>query len=279
MLAAIELQIIRDLEIRDQIRYHEHDVEFTFPISEYVPSNAVEDFILDNNTTSKGGSYGASSSEAQFQTIKKAVQTRNSLNLPHEVEWTQFERSYALTKFAIDHSEIQLGKNNSCLNIAILFGFSPKLPFPQTYEEFQRVVGMAKKLAFNNDGSEKGINITITVGAAVVPSHMTIATTKLDILHQKAVSPLERLLAYSSMPDSNVDIIRCGLEDTPAMIDASLRIRPTTNPELSYHLSSLAQKYDVGFITNRSELLERLHLTGLRHSLDAPLQQNHPRGI
>jgi hypothetical protein len=40
---------------------------------------------------------------------------------------------------------------------------------------------------------------------------------------------MERLLAFASQPDSAVDIVRVGMEDTPYILDPSGVLLPATN--------------------------------------------------
>jgi len=91
------------------------------------------------------------------------------------------------------------------LNITILFGFSPRLPFPDNYAAFKSVVDKARAIA---DSDQR--------------------TRPLKVAGAEA-GPMERLLAFASQPDSAVDIVRVGMEDTPYILDPSGVLLPATN--------------------------------------------------
>jgi hypothetical protein len=146
--AAIELQIICQLERKLGRRIdaeYAKSAKFLADIHAYCPSTQVEEAALETNSTANGGNYGSSSPATQIEVYSRAINARNTRNLLHEVEWVQFDRSLAMTRMAIERPEIRLGGNGR-LNITILFGFSPRLRFPETYEEFKQVVDAARSL-------------------------------------------------------------------------------------------------------------------------------------
>jgi len=131
--AAIELQVICDLERKLGRRIEPGHVEsaaFLEEVWTYTPSAHVESMVLETNSTANGGNYGLSSPAAQIEVYSRAIKARNDAHLLHEVEWVQFARSFAMTRMAIERPEIGLGGNGH-LNVTILFGFSPRLPFPR----------------------------------------------------------------------------------------------------------------------------------------------------
>ncbi|WP_334484827.1 3-keto-5-aminohexanoate cleavage protein [Bradyrhizobium algeriense] len=234
--AAIELQVICQLERklgRKIDSEYAKSAEFLANIHAYYPSTHVEKAALETNSTANGGNYGSSSPAAQIEVYSRAINARNIQNLLHEVEWVQFDRSLAMTRMAIERPEIRLGGNGR-LNITILFGFSPRLRFPETYEEFKGVVDAARSLERDLVTGEKHRTITISVGAAVLPQHAAQHVQELDVGRfrgQKACA-LRRLAAWAAQPDSGVDILRSGMEDTPYELDLEKGISPTSNVRL-----------------------------------------------
>ena len=228
--AAAELMVVLDLERQGFLRYEPatDSMEVLRPLEEYVANRVEKDLDIGAHSTAGGADYGKSSAAEQLAVFRRAINSRGSLSLPQEVEWTQLERSYTLTKFAVEHLQPSLA-NTGRLNITILFGFSPKLPFPLAYEEFRRAVKMARSI-----GSGKGLNLTVSVGAAVLPNKAHDLVTPLDVgaNRGKSVQSLERLVAYACQPDSEVDLVRFGLEDTPYLLDDDGTVQPASNAEL-----------------------------------------------
>lgn len=234
--AAIELQIICDLE-RQIGRYinreYAQSLAFLKDINGYVPSSKVEKMALKTNSTSQGGDYGCSSPAVQMLTYSRAIQARNAQALLHEVEWVQFDRSLAMTRMAIEHPNLKLGGNNH-LNITVLFGFSPRLPFPKSYEEFKHVIDAAKSLERDLTNGGKRRAVTISAGAAVLPQHAAQHVRKLDVgpYRGEKACALRQLAAWVAQPNSGVDILRSGMEDTPYEVDSEFTIQPTSNIRL-----------------------------------------------
>jgi hypothetical protein len=238
--AAIELQILRDLEQRTRpvTEAYIRSGEFLDDIRAYRPSAALEDVVMDTHSTANGGNYGRSSPAIQMRAYGRAIAARRALGLWHEVEWVQFLRSWAMTRFAIAHDDLALAAGGQ-LNVTILFGFSPKLPFPTSYQEFRTVVQAAKSLEFDADGRRRR-GVTIAVGAAVLPQHARKHVGRLTEGRRVIddACALRRLVAYAARPDSDVDILRAGMEDTPYVVDDVGRIRPTTNGELARRVAA-----------------------------------------
>lgn len=234
--AAIELQVICDLERKLSRRITPEYVEssaFVDDIKAYSPSADEEKSNLETNSTSNGGDYGSSSPAIQLETYSRAINARNTEKLLHEVEWVQFARSFAMTRMAIERPEIKLGGNGR-LNIILLFGFSPRLPFPATYEEFKSVVLAAKSLERDLVTGEKQRTVTISAGAAVLPQHAAQNVRELDVgpFRGEKACALRRLATWAAQPDSGVDILRSGMEDTPYEMHLERGISPTSNIRL-----------------------------------------------
>ena len=128
--AAIELQVICELE--KQRRKLDLDYAsspaFLADLRDYQPSTALEKAELQTHSTSKGADYGVTSPMTQFQVYRNAIQARQKLGLFHEVEWVQHVRSYAMTRFAVEHPRLRLGGSGQ-LNVILLFGFAtPAVP-------------------------------------------------------------------------------------------------------------------------------------------------------
>ncbi|HCE6795236.1 TPA: 3-keto-5-aminohexanoate cleavage protein [Pseudomonas aeruginosa] len=207
--AAIELQVICELE--KQRRKLDLDYAsspaFLADLRDYQPSTALEKAELQTHSTSKGADYGVTSPMTQFQVYRNAIQARQKLGLFHEVEWVQHVRSYAMTRFAVEHPRLRLGGSGQ-LNVILLFGFSPRLPFPETYQQFRAVIESAKSLEY--DIGEPGVRkrkVSITVGAAVMPQH-------------------------AAQADSQVDVLRVGMEDTPYAVDDDGQVTLSDNCQL-----------------------------------------------
>lgn len=233
--AAAELKIMTDLEQQGYIRYCNNapgGFIIVKDLKDYVPASRMENLSIGAHSTAGGGDYGFSSAKTQWEVFQRAIATRGEMGLPQEVEWTQLARSCALTKLALDHFNPGLG-NTGRLNITILFGFSPLLPFPLTWSDFRRAVDLARSLQVGDRCP--ALDLSVSVGAAVLPTHAAALTAPLDVgaCAGKLVGPLERLIAYACMPHSDVDVLRFGLEDTPFLQGPDWKCLPTTNPGLA----------------------------------------------
>ena len=261
--AAAELKIITDMERQGYIRIDAISGYFELlkPIEEYVPGAQAEDLSIGAYATSGGANYGNSSAKTQMEVLQRAMVERELLALPHEVEWTQLGRSHALTRLALEHLRPGLG-NTGRLNITILFGFSPLMPFPLTYREFRHAVDLARSLQRGAGGS--ALNLTITVGAAVMPKQAAALTAPLDVGRRtgEIVGPLERLVAYACMPDSDVDVVRFGLEDTPYLQQADGRIRAATNLQLAEFVLERLAVHGGTAVTDPARLRDFVRTTG-----------------
>lgn len=269
--AAVELQVICDLE--RQFRALDVDyiqsLEFLDAIHAHEPSSAELDAQLDTYSTANGANYGTTSPKIQSEVYQNAVQARRRLNLFHEVEWVQFLRSYALTRYAVEHPAIRLGDSGQ-LNITLLFGFSPRLPFPESYEDFKQVVDAAKSLEY--DLAEPGVRkrrITITVGAAVLPQQANEHFRPLDVGPQKGMpaDALRRLAVYAAQPDSHVDVLRFGMEDTPYGVDADGNAQLADNVHLLSQVLEQLEVNRVGVETDPEVIFERMGMRGVQSNL------------
>jgi hypothetical protein len=242
--AAAELQIISDAEKQGIVSFNcgKRGGLFHTDVNVFSPSSMLTDLKLEVNSTFGGGNYGSTSSAMQFDYYKNIVLGRRISGGDHEVEWVQQDRSYAMTRFAIEHDEINLGETGK-LSITILFGFSPKLPFPIEYSEFRQVVALAKSLECRLKAKYGVGSVTIGVGAAILPHHACAAALPMDIGPQtgRVVSPLERLVAYACQPDAQVDVLRFGMEDTPFLMDGEGRLLRTNNVNLGRAVLSMME--------------------------------------
>ncbi|MEG7362609.1 hypothetical protein [Pseudomonas citronellolis] len=253
--AAIELQVICELEKqkRKLDLAYASSPEFLADLCAYSPSTALEKARLQTHSTSKGADYGVTSPMTQFQVYRNAIQARQKLGLFHEVEWVQHVRSYAMTRFAVEHPQLCLGGSGQ-LNIILLFGFSPRLPFPETYQQFRDVIESAKSLECDiSEPGRRKRKVSITVGAAVMPHQAGQHFRPLDVGPRVGtpLCALRRLVAYAAQPDSQVDILRVGMEDTPYAVDDDGRVVLSDN----CHLLRLA--------------LDELRVNGAEAELDA----------
>ncbi len=210
---------------------------FSKIVAEYRPSDRLTQTSLETYSTSNGADYGRTSPPLiQFEVYRSAVQARQRLGLFHEVEWVQFPRSYAMTRYAVEHPQIRLGGGGQ-INITLLFGFSPRLPFPRSYSEFKQVVDAARTLEY--DLSQPGVKkrqVTITVGAAVLPEQAGQHIARLDVGGASSGEPacaLRRLASYAAQPGSGVDVLRFGMEDTPYAVDVHGDLRLADNADLA----------------------------------------------
>jgi hypothetical protein len=262
MQAAIELQILRDLEDtgRPVTLDYVESPDFLDAIAGYVPSTRVEEMKIEANSTANGSNYGRSSPSLQLGTYARAVAARRSRRLFDEVEWVQFERSYALTRFAIERPEIGLADRGQ-LNITLLFGFSPKLPFPTSYEEFRRVVRAAKSLERDLVTGKHRRRVTIAVGAAILPQHAAKSVGLLDVGRDRGrrVTALQRLAAYAAEEDSEVDILRVGMEDSPYLLDGDEALLPATNVELLEAAATELHRHGITMLTDGADVAARLN--------------------
>ncbi len=123
--AAIELQVICELE--KQRRKLDLDYASARPSSPTCATTSRRRRwkrpSCRTHSTSKGADYGVTSPMTQFQVYRNAIQARQKLGLFHEVEWVQHVRSYAMTRFAVEHPRLRLGGSGQ-LNVILLFGFS-----------------------------------------------------------------------------------------------------------------------------------------------------------
>ena len=260
--AAIELQVICHLERKLGRRIdsaYAKSAEFLADIQSYCPSTHEEKATLETNSTANGGNYGSSSPATQIEVYSRAINARNTRGLLHEVEWVQLDRSLAMTRMAIERPEIRLGGNGR-LNITILFGFSPRLRFPESYEEFKHVVDTARSLERDLVTGKKQRTITISVGAAILPQHAAEHVKEIDVgpfRGQKACA-LRRLAAWAAQPDSGVDILRSGMEDTPYEVDLEEGILPTSNVRLCEIAARELLRHKTTIETNKHAISNRL---------------------
>lgn len=258
--AAVELQIICDLERRGyDLTEHTIDSEAFLPIiHQHRPSREAVDASLATHSTLKGASYGTTSALVQFENYRKAVLTRENLGLYHEVEWVQLERSYAMTRYAIEHPALGLARSGQ-LNVILLFGFSPRLPFPRSYEEFKRAIRLAKTLEYDlSNPHTKARRVSITVGAAVLPRQAIEHFTQSDVGRYLArrKCPLRRLAIYAAQPDSEVDVLRYGMEDTPYTLDSAGRVQICDNQLLHDIVEQEVISQNVSIITEARDVVD-----------------------
>jgi hypothetical protein len=260
MQAAIELQMICDLERRTRplTRDFIESDDFAAAVADYVPSAHLEDVRMEVNSTTNGSNYGRSSPAIQLEVYGRAIAARRRQNLFDEVEWVQTLRSYAQTRMAILHPDLALGAGGQ-LNITLLFGFSPKLPFPKSYAEFRSVVAMAKSLEHDSPGGPVKRHVSISIGGAVLPQHAAREIRPLDVGRNAGVpaDALHRLIAYSAQPDSEVDILRVGMEDSPFLLDENGGLRPTNNIELCRVAADGLMRNGATLLTDPSHIIER----------------------
>jgi hypothetical protein len=265
--AAAELQIVIDLERqtgRCQSNTGRSPSTLRRAISNYMPSETSDDnLVLDTHTTDDGRSYGKSSARLQFTTLARSIAARRQHGLAHEVEWVQLGRSATLTRLAIERPELLLGDSRQ-LNIVLLFGFSPRFPFPDSYDDFRSAIELAKSLECDLDGVRRR-RISITVGAAVLPRFARDHIRPVDIGPRRGLSmcALRRLVTYAAQPDSEVDVLRVGMEDTPYEVDSDARIQRTSNPRLISLARDEAQRNDVSLLTEPKDVASRLAISSL----------------
>ncbi|MFJ5925682.1 hypothetical protein ACIQF6_24040 [Kitasatospora sp. NPDC092948] len=273
--AAVELQLMCEAERRfGEMGPDLVDSErFLEIVEDYRPSDRLTRTSLETYSTTNGADYGRTSPLIQFEVYRSAVQARQRLGLFHEVEWVQFPRSYAMTRYAVEHPQIRLGGSGQ-LNITLLFGFSPRLPFPRSYAEFKQVVDAARRLEYDlADPKVKRRHVTVSVGAAVLPEHAAGHVAPLDVgtRRGRAVSALERLAAYAAQPDSGVDVIRFGMEDTPyaVTVDEGGRghLRLADNCELAEIVIREIHANGARVETDHEVIFERMGLNWVRRSL------------
>ncbi len=169
-----------------------------------------------------------------------------------------------MTRFAIEHPQLRLGSSGQ-ISITLLFGFSPRLPFPKTYNEFKKVVNAAKRLEYDVGGKERKRRISITVGAAVMLNQAQENFRELDIgsFQGEKMCALRRLVAYATQPDSNVDVLRTGMEDTPYEVTPDGHIVRTNNVRLIQIVTSELKRNGVEIETDSGRVRDRLGLTNL----------------
>jgi hypothetical protein len=280
--AAIELQVICELEKQSKqplTLEYASTPEFLHALSRYTPSARIERAQLNTHSTSKGADYGSTSPLIQFQVYKNAIQARQKLGLFHEVEWVQLVRSYAMTRFAVEHPAMRLGGSGQ-LNIILLFGFSPRLPFPETYAEFKSVIDAAKSLEYDiAEPTLKKRHVTITVGAAVMPQHAGGHFKALDVGPRRGVKmcAARRLAAYAAQPDSQVDILRTGMEDTPYAVDSLGEIQLSDNLQLLSTAIQELQANGAQIEADAERIFERMGLEAVKDGC-LSAQRLHPLG-
>lgn len=281
--AAVELQIVLDLERRLGAGQFDvaaaSDPALAAAIAAHIPAADVGAAALETYSTSRGADYGKTSPRIQFEVFANAVAERRRLNLFHEVEWVQLGRSMAMTRYAIERPEIALGDSGQ-INIALLFGFSPRLPFPADYAEFRAAVAAARSL--EHDLGEPGARrrqVTITVGAAVIPQHAArhIAPHDVGPGRGRPACALRRLAAWAAQPDSGVDVLRAGLEDTPYLVDDRGLLRPAENTDLMRMVLDEVTANGARIVVDPTEIHRRLALDTVGRSLLAQ-QRRRPLG-
>lgn len=258
--AAVELQIIIDLK-RQGVDISPQALRvpsFLDALKSYKPSEDTHTAKLDLNSTTQGGNYGSTAPSIQMETYARAVESRRKLGLLHEVEWVQLDRSYAMTKFAIDHPAIRLGSEGQ-LSITLLYGFSPKFPFPSCYEDFRKAIDLAKSLEYDYEGNRVR-RVTISVGAAVIPQQAEDHVKPLEFGPRKGklAGPLERLSVYAAHEANRVDILRFGMEDTPYIMSSDLNLMPSDNLNLGLQCAQVLEECGVKVITDPKEIRTRM---------------------
>ncbi|MCB5910435.1 hypothetical protein [Streptomyces pinistramenti] len=269
--AAVELQLMCEIERQygDMSLDFIDSEEFSKVIADYQPSNRLTTASLETYSTSNGANYGRTSPAIQSEVYRNAIQARRQLGLFCEVEWVQFPRSYAMTRYAVEHPDMNLGGSGQ-LNITLLFGFSPRLPFPKNYAEFKQVVDSAKKLEY--DLAEPGVkkrHVTVTVGAAVLPEQAGEHFTPLDVGARRGRSAcaLRRLATYAAQKDSGVDIIRFGMEDTPYAVDADGALHLADNCDLAETVINELAANGAQVETDHDVIFERMGLNWVKQNL------------
>lgn len=270
--AAAELQIVLDLERRgiDIGIDAASRPDFVRAVRHYVASKSDGEATLEVNSTNGGGQYGTTSPHTQLKVYRKAVDARRRLHLLHEIEWVQLDRSYAMTRFAVEHPLIRLGSQGQ-LNITLLFGFSPRFPFPDTYQEFCRAVSLAKSLEYDLSGKQAR-RVTISVGAAVLPQHAKAHIKELEFGQRRGrlAGPLERLACYAAQPDSNVDVVRSGMEDTPYIVMPDGEVTLTDNLGLAHQVRAMVDSCGSGLLTDPAAVRRRMGFAELSKVIGRP---------
>jgi 3-keto-5-aminohexanoate cleavage enzyme len=258
--AAIELQIVCDLEDRigPLTRQLIDSDLFLREVERYQPSTRQEEVKMNTNSTANGNNYGRSSPAIQLTAYGQAIAARRRHHLLDEIEWVQLIRSYAMSRMAIARRDIRLAGADQ-LNVTLLFGFSPKLPFPETYDQFRSVVSLAKSLERDSADAPRKRKVSITVGSAILPHHATHEVRTMDVgpLAGRPMDATQRLIGYAAQDDSEVDIVRVGMEDTPFLLGADGQIRPTTNVELCTMAADMLDRHGVTMQTDPSAVTER----------------------
>ncbi|MFH8789093.1 3-keto-5-aminohexanoate cleavage protein [Streptomyces roseoverticillatus] len=273
--AAVELQLMCEVERQygDLSPDFIGSEGFSGIVAEYQPSDRLTETSLETYSTRNGADYGRTSPLIQFEVYRNTIQARQRLGLFHEVEWVQFPRSYALTRYAVEHPQIRLGGSGQ-LNITLLFGFSPRLPFPKSYAEFKQVVDAARTLEYDlADPGVKKRHVTVSVGAAVLPEQADDHVALLDVgsrREQKACA-LRRLAAYAAQPGSGVDVFRFGMEDTPYAVDThdgpGGRLRLAGNLELAEMVLDELAANGARIETDHDVIFERMGLNWVKQNL------------
>jgi hypothetical protein len=281
MQAAVELQIIRDLE-RQFGSLSLDDVDssrFGETLLKYQPSAEELETQLEAYSTSGGADYGRTSPLIQLAVYMSAIEARRRLSLCDEVEWVQTLSSYAMTRFAIEHPAMRLGGRGQ-LNVTLLFGFTPRLPFPRTYSEFRDVVRTAKRLEYSIDEPKvRKRRVTITVGAAVLPQQAREYFLPMDVGPSRGqpACALRRLAAYAAQPDSEVDVLRVGMEDTPYAVDEQGLLQLADNITLADIAIREAESNGAAIETASDGIFERMGLQQLGRDLLIE-EREHPLG-
>jgi hypothetical protein len=161
----------------------------------------------------------------------------------------------------VEHPDLRLGDGGQ-LNVVLLFGFSPRLPFPADYREFKHALDAAKRLEYNIGDDRPRRRVTITVGAAVLPRHATDHVKEVDVgpCRGERMCALRRLAVYAAQPDSSVDVLRVGMEDTPYEVDADGRLRRTSNVRLVETAVRTLRRHGVDVVTDPERVRRRLCL-------------------
>ncbi|KQH76040.1 hypothetical protein AO501_18650 [Mycobacterium gordonae] len=268
--AAVELQVVLDMERNG------HGIgieaasrpEFARLVRHHVPSTRDSEAGLDVHSTSGGANYGSTSPHTQFEVYRKAIDARRRLHLLHEVEWVQLDRSYAMTRFATENPLIGLGSEGQ-LNITLLFGFSPRFPFPENYAEFRRAVSLAKSLEYDLSG-RRVRNVTISAGAAVLPQHAQAHVKALEFGSRKGqlAGPMERLACYAAQADSEVDVIRSGMEDTPYIVTPAGEVTLTDNLGLAHQVKAMVESCGSEVLADKCTVRRRMGFDTLSRTVE-----------
>ena len=131
-------------------------------------------------------------------------------------------------------------------------------------------MSLAKSLEYDVSG-RRVRSVTISAGAAVLPQHAPAHVKELEFGSRKGqlAGPMERLACYAAQLDSEVDVIRCGMEDSPYIVTPDGEVTLTDNLGLAHQVRAMVDSCGSELLTDPRAVRQRMGFGALSRGIDA----------